>query len=154
MFHVFLVCSGIAALVNVAVGYLLYGVAGLDGPALYPFSVAIAFLAGMGVSFVLNRRYTYAASGRRVRAELPDFLMVSLGGLLLTTGLSYLFFTYGAQTIAGITRGLLPPETGAHIAAIGITAFYSFLAHKYVSFRSGPLAPARRGGAAHPVGTR
>ena len=88
MFSVFLVCSGLAALVNVCVGYLLYGVMGFSSPALYALSVAAAFLSGMGVSFFLNRRYTFEPSGRSMRSEAPDFLLVSLGGLGLTTGLA------------------------------------------------------------------
>ncbi|MBD3666199.1 GtrA family protein [Sulfitobacter aestuariivivens] len=155
MFHVFLVCSGIAALVNIAVGYLLYGYGGLDSPALYAFSVATAFLAGMVVSFILNRRFTYAPSGRRAASELPDFLMVSIGGLLLTTGLSFVFFTYGGAALERLTMSILPPETSAHMSAIGLTALYSFLAHKHVSFRRGPLALWRRGArAVHALGTR
>ena len=141
MFHLFLICSGIAALVNIAVGFLLYGMAGLDGPVLYPLSVAIAFLSGMGVSFVLNRRYTYPPSGRSPRAELPDFLAVSMGGLMLTTALSYLFLTYGAAAVVRLSLGLLPPESAAHVAAVGLTAFYSFLAHKHISFRRARALP-------------
>ncbi len=145
MFSVFLVCSGLAALVNVCVGYLLYGVMGFSSPALYALSVAAAFLSGMGVSFFLNRRYTFEPSGRSMRSEAPDFLLVSLGGLGLTTGLAVGFAAslpalFGQEALFGI-----PVETVSHIAAVGLTAIYSFLAHKYISFRRGPIRmPLRR----------
>ena len=132
MFHRFLVFSGFAALVNFLVGNLLYGVMGLSGTPEYQFAVATAFVAGMGVSFVLNRRFTYPASGRPAQSELRDFFIVSVGGLALTTLLSSLFL--GPLRAAGV-GALLPPESAAHLCAIGLGAFYSFFAHKTVSFR-------------------
>ena len=135
MFRVFLLCSGLASGVNILVGYLLYGVAGLNSPGLYAGSVSIAFLSGMGVSFVLNRRFTYAPSERLVRSELRDFLLVSLGGLSLTTGVSYLLITSGRSIMHFVSAGILPAETIAHMVAVGMVAIYSFFAHKYVSFR-------------------
>lgn len=135
MFHIFIVCSGLAALINLGVGYLLYGAAGLNGPLGYPLSIAIAFVSGMGVSFVLNRRFTYPESGRLHRHELRDFLVVSLVGLLLTTGIARLLHWGARDVLLELSPTGVLPETKAHIAAVAITAIYSFLAHKYISFR-------------------
>ena len=87
----FVLFSGTAAVVNLAAGYLLYEILGYSAGFLYGMSVAIAFLAGMFVSFLLNRRFTFELAGRRVRDEMRTFLFVSIGGLLLTVGLSTLF---------------------------------------------------------------
>jgi len=138
MFQRFLLCSGLAAFVNLAVGYLLYGVLGFNGNIEFALSVAVAFLFGMGVSFVLNRRFTHAASGRSTTSELSDFLAVSLVGLALTTGLAHALDRSAHEALARVAQGFPPvilPETLAHVIAVGATAIYSFLAHKLISFR-------------------
>lgn len=136
MFFKFLLCSGLAAVVNLATGVLLYGVLGFNGPLGYPISVALAFVMGMGVSFVLNRAYTYEASGRHPKEELRDFFIVSLFGLGLTTLMAHVFLI-GLKWFWADFRALpVAPEAMAHVMAVGFTAFYSFFAHRYVSFRS------------------
>ena len=138
MFQRFLLCSGLAAAVNLAVGYVLYGILGMSGTLTFPLSVAIAFASGMGVSFALNRRFTYPSSGRPPRQELRDFLGVSLVGLALTTGIAFLLDQLahdGLARIATALPGAVLPETLAHVVAVGLTAIYSFLAHKFISFR-------------------
>ncbi len=137
MFHRFLLCSGLAAAVNILVGYLLYAGLDLSQGWQYGLSVAVAFLSGMGVSFYLNRRFTFEPSGRLTQSEAIDFFAVSVGGLAITTTL--------AQYLRGHVPALdahLPPEALAHIGAVGMTALYSFFAHKYVSFRHGRRAEA------------
>ncbi|MDU8913264.1 GtrA family protein [Aestuariicoccus sp. MJ-SS9] len=135
MFHLFILCSGFAALVNLAIGYLLYGIGGLNGVFGYTFSVSCAFLSGMGVSFVLNRRFTFDATDRAARTQLPDFLAVSIGGLMLTAGLSNLL-VYSHLLVLPLPKAItVAEETTAHSVAVGLTAIYSYFAHKYVSFR-------------------
>ncbi|MBC2837502.1 GtrA family protein [Paragemmobacter straminiformis] len=137
MFHRFLIFSGLAAAVNLVTGYILYAGLGLVEGWQYALAVAIGFLAGMGVSFVLNRRYTFEPSGRLTRSEAIDFFAVSVGGLAITTTL--------AENLRGHLPAIdphLPPEALAHITAVGLTAIYSFFAHKYVSFRRGRRSDA------------
>ena len=50
----FLLFSGLAAAAHLGVGYLLYEELGLKHGRQYGFSVAVAFLAGMAVSFTLR----------------------------------------------------------------------------------------------------
>lgn len=135
MFHVFILCSGIAAGVNIAVGYLLYDMAGFSSPVGYALSVVIAFVSGMGVSFALNRRHTFARTERHVGSEMQSFLVVSLGGVCLTTLLSLVFLKMGYNVFQAIGGSLVSAHTQAHVLAVGLTAIYSFLGHKYVSFR-------------------
>lgn len=140
MFYRFLLCSGFAASINLLTGYLMYAWLGFDDGGFYAISVATAFIAGMGVSYSLNRTFTYDPSGRAPEQELRDFLGVSLGGLLLTTLTAQSLRMALPLAVAG-----LPSETLAHILAVGLTAFYSFFAHKHISFRraTGPLARGR-----------
>lgn len=145
MFQRFLLCSGLAALVNLIVGYFLYGILGFDHGIGFALSVAAAFISGMGVSFVLNRRFTYATSGRPKKFEMRDFLGVSVVGLGLTTGLAYTLDVTAHKPLEEVSSalpGAILPETLAHIAAVGLTAIYSFFAHKLISFR--PASPGVR----------
>ncbi|WP_323781410.1 GtrA family protein [Thalassovita sp.] len=139
MFFKFLICSGLAAAVNLMTGYLLYAVMGFNDPVEYAASVAVAFVMGMAVSFILNRAYTYDPSGRHPKEEVRDFFLVSVVGLGLTTLSAYLFLT-GFHWASADQWGLpVAPEATAHIMAVGFTAFYSFFAHRHVSFRPAKL---------------
>ena len=132
---------------NLVVGYIFYGVLGFDHGIGFALSVAVAFISGMGVSFVLNRRFTYAASGRSTKFELRDFLGVSVVGLALTTGLAYSLDAtahMSLQRVAASLPGAVLPETVAHVIAVGLTAIYSFFAHKLISFR--PASDEARAG--------
>ena len=138
MFFRFLIFSGSAALVNFLTGQLLYGFFSLNDGFEYAFSVSAAFLSGMIVSYILNRKFTFPPSGKDMRDEISMFFLVSIGGLLLTTGLAHGLYV-GAPDFLALISSLGPTpigaETLAHLIAIGVTAFYSFFAHRDLSFR-------------------
>lgn len=155
MFHIFLICSGLAALANLSVGFLLYAGLGFDGIVSYPLSIAFAFMIGMSVSFVLNRRFTYPPSHRPKRREVLDFLAVSLVGLFFTTSIAQGLRLSAASLLGVFSAVGLMPEFVAHIAAVGVTAIYSFFAHKFISFRKQGTLPVRsetHSGARHSSG--
>ena len=144
----FLLFSGLAAAVNIGSGYLLYTLAGFKEGWRYGVSVGLAFLLGVGVSFLFNRRFTFASSGRRLEAELRTFFLVSIGGLLLTVTLSHLLrdvllpWLLEASIPILITRADINLDLAGHVAAVGLVAFYSFVAHKLFSFGHG-IGPIR-----------
>lgn len=134
----FIVYSGFAALVNILTGQVLYGFLGLSEGWQYSFSVSTAFIAGMAVSYFLNRRYTFHPSGRKMSREATDFFLVSIGGLLLTTGLAQFLYSRAGEQVLMVREALalpFPPETISHVVAVGLTGVYSFTTHKYFSFR-------------------
>lgn len=139
----FLLFSGLAAAANLAVGYLLYEELGLRHGGQYGFSIAVAFLAGMAVSFTLNRHLTFAPSKRAVSAEIGNFFVVSMGGLLLTVGLAYLFRIgivprlLRLQAVAARVPAGLSVEMSSHVLAVGLVTLYSFSCHKLFSFGKG-----------------
>ena len=159
----FLVFSAIAALINLSVGYFLYEILGLSQGWQYALSVSIAFFAGMGVSFVLNRALTFAPSGRPVHHGVRTFFVVSLGGLVLTVALSWLLRSSLMPAVVAVpwVAARLPSAVNAemlsHLVAVGCVAFYSFTCHKLFSFgrglrglrpgRAEPAVAARRVGA-------
>jgi putative flippase GtrA len=136
----FVVFSGIAALTNLGVGYLLYQSAGLNQRWQYGLSVSVAFLAGMAVSFILNRSFTFDPSGRPVQHEMRTFFIVSLGGLVLTVALTYLFRAaviaalVVLPSLAARTPAAVTPDVIGHFTAVGCVGFYSFACHKLFSF--------------------
>ena len=138
----FLIFSGLSTVVALVTGYLLYQVLGFGQAWRYGVSVGVSALVGMVVSFVLNRRYTFARSGRPLGDEMRTFLIVALGGLALTVGLSTLFRDWLLPWLTGLLvpeawRDALNLELIAHVGAVGLVAFYSFLGHKYLSFGLG-----------------
>lgn len=153
MLHRFIVFSGMAAAANLLAGQLFYGALGLSHGWQYGFSVAVAFLCGMAVSYVLNKLYTFPPSGREARREIVDFFLVSLGGLVLTSTLAQLFFFHAQGFLRSLAAAIPVSPTGetlAHVLAVGLTAIYSFVAHKYISFRpawawTGGAAAGKRG---------
>ena len=140
----FVVFSGLAALTNLLVGFLLYDVAGWDGIWSYKSAVIIGFSAGMGVSFFLNRTFTFSRSGRRMHQEMRTFALVGQGGLVLTVT-----FAAGFRATLAPWLATLPPpgsrlwliandiEATSHLMAVDLVAFYSFLSHKFLTFNRG-----------------
>jgi putative flippase GtrA len=49
----------------------------------YPAAFALAFVAAATTNFVLNRAWTFRATGRRVSPQYARFLAVSLGSLAI-----------------------------------------------------------------------
>ncbi len=136
--------SGLAALTNFIVGNMLYNLAGWDGTWSYKFAVTLGFGAGMLVSYILNRYFTFARSGRRLHREIRTFVIVSLGGLLLTVLIAASLRAYVTPALLGYLpdQGLLQtmaadPEATSHFIAIGLVLFYSFTSHRLFTFDRG-----------------
>lgn len=147
----YIVCSGLAAVANFVVGNVLYNLAGWDGAWSYKLAVMLGFVAGMAVSYLLNRAFTFDRSGRRLHQEIRTFTVVSLGGLVLTVLIA-----------AGLRASLMPvllpalraegplgrlaadPEAASHFLAIGLVTFYSFTCHRLFTFDKGISHRLRR----------
>jgi putative flippase GtrA len=83
------------------------------------------FCLGGGVSYVLNRRHTFASD--RAHAEAGwRFFAVSATGFFLTWGLMRLFVVeWGA------------PYLPAQMATTGLVMFWNFYANRHWTFRAG-----------------
>jgi len=139
----FLALSGFAAACNFFTGYFFYSTLGFAKGWGYTISVALGFSVGMLVSFMLNRQYTFGPSCRGIIDEFRRFVIVSLGGLLLTAALASLLCDIAVPWVfANAFNGgnVTPPvkvETLSHLLSIAVVAFYSFAAHKTFSFAQG-----------------
>ncbi|MGE4062289.1 MAG: GtrA family protein [Rhodospirillaceae bacterium] len=125
----FLVSGGIAAGVNVVSRYFFSMV--MD----YRWAVIAAYLCGMTAAWILTRLFVFEVSGRSRGEEYLRFGIVNLVGAaqvwLVSVGLAEYAFP-------AIGFGWHPEEV-AHIIAVGIPVFTSYLGHKHFSFA--PLKP-------------
>jgi putative flippase GtrA len=140
-FATFLVFGGLAALVNLAVGRMLYTVPAFAAVLPYWMAVVIGSAAGLLVNFGLNYAFNFGYRGRSAAAQLGTFVLVALGGVALT-GLA------ASAALALATALDLPPQFEvaglalssaflAHVVAVGLVTFYSFAAHSLMSFNAG-----------------
>jgi putative flippase GtrA len=142
----YIIVSGAAALVNVAVGAVLYSTLGLANGPFYAVSVAIAYLAGMAFNFGLNRSLTFRHSTRNGLLQMRTFIVVAGIGLLLTIALAAMLRVTAAPKLAALIAsiGLQVPVDGvAHATAVALVSVYSFLGHKWLTFTGGIRAGLR-----------
>jgi putative flippase GtrA len=137
----YVLCAGAAAGVNFAVGSVLVDGFGFTTPHRFPVAVALAYIAGMAVNFLLNQRVTFC-SDRTGLAQARTFIVVALSGLALTIVIAGLCRAALGPLLADNRLGpLASPETLSRVAAIGLAAVYSFAAHKYFTFNRGLRSP-------------
>lgn len=143
----YLLCAGLAALVNFLAGSLLVDGLGFTSAWEFPVAVAAAYVLGMAVNFLLNRNYTFA-SDRRGIDQARTFIMVALSGLALTTCVAALarsvLALLGFGAFAFLPAPFGTPETLSRVLAIALASVYSFTAHKHFTFNSGLRLPLLR----------
>jgi len=143
----YLLCAGLAALVNFLAGSLLVDGLGFTSAWQFPVAVAAAYGLGMAVNFLLNRNYTFA-SDRRGIDQARTFVVVALSGLVLTTCAASLARA-GLALLGGDAFSLLPapfgtPETLSRLFAIALASVFSFTAHRHFTFNRGIRLPLSR----------
>jgi putative flippase GtrA len=108
--------------VNVAVYTAVLRLVGVH----YELAAFLAFLTAVGNNYVLNRRWTFAPSGRAIRSEASRFLVVSLLGFALNASLLALFVGAGIK------------EVPAQILALIAAASMNFVLNRQWTFRPRP----------------
>jgi putative flippase GtrA len=125
----FIAVGGISSLANAVSRWILNQVVS------YELAVALAYLVGMTVAFMLMRRFVFDQAWRAHAgaSQALRFTIVNVGSLVQVWIIS-----------VGLARGVFPavgfywhPETIAHIAGLGSLTFTSYVAHKRFSFASG-----------------
>jgi putative flippase GtrA len=141
----FLLFGGLAALVNLLVGWQLYGT-GLFPRLPYWCATAIAASAGLLVNFALNYAFNFKFRDRSALQQFSTFCVVSVLGIALTSAMSDAILSfiilYAGQTFH-IGAVAVRSALAAHVCAVGLTVLYSFPAHKFVSFNMGIRAQFR-----------
>lgn len=121
----FLVTGGLAAAANLLCRYLL------DFVVPFEIAVALAYLVGMTVAYLLARAFVFDTSGRGRVSEFKRFAVVNLFALVVvwvvSVGLARIVFpaigfTWHADDIAHLVGVLAPVVT-------------SYFGHRYYTFR-------------------
>ncbi len=136
---VFLLFGGLAALVNLAVGWQLYG-SGLFPGLPYWCATAIAAAGGLVVNFGLNYAFNFKFRQRTALQQFSTFCIVALVGVGITSTLSDgILYLLDAFAGPAIHLGGLEVRSvfAAHFTAVGLTVLYSYPAHKCTSFNVG-----------------
>jgi putative flippase GtrA len=135
----YVVFGGTAATVNLETGWLLYG----SGPAShipYWFATALAATAGLVTNFGLNYLYNFKYRNRSIFSQFFTFGIVSGIGVLLTAAIATavrvtLYRFFGPFLYLG--GAAIRLDLVAHVTAVGAVFFYSYPAHKAISFNVG-----------------
>jgi putative flippase GtrA len=85
----------------------------------------VSYSCGTAVSFTLNRRWTFRSASARPFRELLKFLLVNLGGLLISTG------------IVGLGTLAMPP-LAAKLLSVPFSFAWNFCLNRYWVFAAGP----------------
>ena len=147
-FLFFLLFGGLAALTNLVVGATLYSVPTFAHVVPYWLAVAIGASAGLFVNFTLNYRFNFRFRGRSALAQFKTFCVVAGVGIILTSLLSTTLVTlfHALGLVSLLAQSPLPVSTNflAHFIAVGLVTFYSYFAHKFVTFNVGIRGRLRR----------
>jgi putative flippase GtrA len=134
----FLAFGGLAALINLAAGKLLYDHLLPSFP--YWISVWIAASLGLAVNFLCNYSFNFTQHVRSMSAHFRSFFIAAIGGTALTALLSRSFFSlFHHWGLGGFSAfGFYATEKFlAHFTAVGMVVFYSYWIHKHISFGVG-----------------
>jgi putative flippase GtrA len=144
-FATFLAFGGIAAIVNLSTGWLLYGIRPFPYLPYWCATLAAAWM-GLFVNFSLNYRFTFKFRDRSAFKQFITFSVVSSFGTLLTgclsTGLLFLLEYLDKNELQIITLRIRP-EFAAHFMAVALVVLYSFPAHRAISFNVGLISRVR-----------
>jgi len=135
----FFTFSGLAAIINIGSRFYLSKNLSID----YTSAVTIAYFLGMVANYLLNKFFNFPQGSRNAIKEMRTFIVVAIVGLGITIILSNLliFFIEEWKTNTIPDKDI---KTAAHIGAVGLTAVYSFLCHKYLTYQGGIRFGIRR----------
>ena len=126
----FFIFSGLAALINIFFGLILYNVFNFY----YYLSVAIAYFIGKIFNFFMSKFYIFPSGTRKSVQEFITYSTISCIGFFLTLLLTALFYNLSKKFIF---LNLKTSKAISHILAVGFVGIYSFIGHKFFSFKKG-----------------
>lgn len=123
-FIMFVLCGGIAAVVNIVVRMIL--------SLLFPYSVAIviAYSIGMITAFFLNRTFVFQKTTQKTNRQAFYFITVNLLAVAQTLVISLLL----VKVIFPLVNYTFQVKTIAHSIGVVVPVFTSYIGHKYWSF--------------------
>jgi len=123
-FILFILCGGIAAVVNI--------VARMGLNFLFPYSVAIviAYIIGMITAFFLNKLFVFQKTTQKTNRQVFYFTVVNLLAVAQTLVISLLL----VDVIFPLMNYTFQTKTVAHCIGVVVPVFTSYIGHKYWSF--------------------
>jgi len=97
----------------------------------YAAAIVIAYLIGLVVAFLLNRRLVFTQHTRQLHHQMFWFVSVNAVGLTLTLFVSLLFAHY-ILPFLGVTWHM---QEIAHAIGVATPILTSYIGHKHLSFR-------------------
>ncbi|MCJ1880841.1 GtrA family protein [Pseudomonas nitroreducens] len=95
----------------------------------YSIAVVLAYLMGISIAFLLNRRFVFPDSPRPMVAQAREFILINAAFLpvvwIAALALRHLFVYLGFASIA---------EGVAHAISLAVPAFATFLIYKFFTF--------------------
>jgi putative flippase GtrA len=133
----FLIFSGAAALANIFLRIVLSDLAHLN----FHLAISVSYFIGMIINFSLNKNFNFPEGPRKYTQEMQTFIVIALVGLFLTNILSGFFLKLmrGFHIFSSNIN-----ETASHILAVGIVSIYSFIGHKYFTYKKGLIFKFRK----------
>jgi putative flippase GtrA len=122
----FLALGGFAAAVNWLSRFPLQRV------MTFAEAVALAYVIGMVVAFVLFRLYVFPASPQPLDRQIRFFVLVNIAGIMQVWAVSMALVYYLFPAVGFV--GTLSEPIG-HGIAIGVPTISSYFGHRYLTFR-------------------
>jgi putative flippase GtrA len=133
----FLIFSGAAALANIFLRIALSDLLHLN----FYLAISVSYFVGMLINFLLNKNFNFPKGPRKYTQEMQTFIVIALIGLFLTNILSGFFL----RIISGIhIFSSNNSKTISHILAVGVVSIYSFIGHKYFTYKKGLILKFRK----------
>ncbi|MBU1176504.1 MAG: GtrA family protein [Alphaproteobacteria bacterium] len=136
----YILSAGLASLADFALVQSLLWLDVFHTPASFGAAVVLGALCGMNVNFWVSRHFVFAPDRRRTRDQMRSFFVVSLSTLLVRLVVAYALVAILTLPLFAFLA-VLPIEAApmrlAHVGAMGLVTFYSFFAHKHISFSGG-----------------
>jgi putative flippase GtrA len=97
----------------------------------YGAAIVAAYVVGMAVAFVLNKRYVFPYSRRPLAGEMSYFVLFNLAAFPVVWAIAYLL---GERLLPGLLPRQLALALG-HGCAVAVPALVNFVLHKSITFR-------------------
>lgn len=124
-FFIFLVCGGVAALVNFGSRIVM------DIWISFQAAVFFAYIIGMVVAFTLNRYVVFPKGTQALMKSIVYFTLVNCLSFFLTWSISVIVYY---KVFLPLAFDFFAKEV-AHMIGIVVPAFTSYIGHKHFSFR-------------------
>ena len=130
-FLIYNIVAGVATIINISSRYIFNVFFGIE----FYISIISAYTLGMLFNYYFNKKLNFKNSQRKKYQEMQTFFIIAIIGLSLTAVLSACYLYIIMQL--NITLVLQGSKTVAHVSAVGTVAVYSFLGHRFITFRKG-----------------